>query len=211
MRPVPLEVMRGLRAICDEFGLLLAFDEVQTGVGRSGRMWAHQWSGIAPDVISAAKGIGGGFPLGAILASEAVARHLVPGTHGTTYGGGPLACAAGLAVLDVVLAPGFLDGVDGTARHFWRGLGGLVARHPAVLAGVQGAGLLVGLQLRDHVRNGDLQAAAMARGLLTLTAGRNVLRIAPPLIVTRDDCDEALHLLEHALGDVDVARTTAAA
>ncbi|MBV1796282.1 aspartate aminotransferase family protein [Siccirubricoccus sp. G192] len=198
VRAADLRFLRELRAVCDEFGLLLALDEVQTGMGRSGKLWAHQWAGIEPDVISAAKGIGGGFPLGAILAKEHVAKHLKPGTHGTTFGGGPLACAAGNAVLDVVLAPGFLDGVDRVARHLWRGMLGLADRHPAVVEGVQGAGLLLGLKLRPEVSNTDMQAAAVAEGLLTVAAGMNVLRVAPPLIITEAEADEAVRLLDRA-------------
>jgi len=198
VRPASLQFLRDLRAACDEYGLLLALDEVQTGMGRSGRLWAHQWAGIEPDVMSSAKGIGGGFPLGAILAKEKVARHLKAGTHGSTYGGNPLACAAGNAVLDVVLAPGFLDGVDRVARHLWRGLLGLADRHPRVVEGVQGAGLLLGLKLRPEVNNGDMQGAAVAEGLLTVAAGMNVLRVAPPLIITEAEADEAVRLLDRA-------------
>ena len=199
VRPASLDFLRALRAACDEFGLLLALDEVQTGMGRSGRLWAHEWAGIEPDVMSAAKGIGGGFPLGAVLAKEHVAKHLKPGTHGTTYGGGPLACAAGNAVLDVVLAPGFLDGVDRVARHLWQRFQELAERHPRAIAGVQGAGLLLGLKLRDEVSNADLQAAAVAEGLLTVAAGMNVLRVAPPLIVSEAECDEAVARLDRAV------------
>ncbi|MBX9701276.1 MAG: aspartate aminotransferase family protein [Acetobacteraceae bacterium] len=198
VRPASLDFLRQLRAACDEYGLLLALDEVQTGVGRSGKMWAHQWAGIEPDVMSSAKGIGGGFPLGAILAREKVAKHLKAGTHGSTYGGNPLACAAGNAVLDVVLAPGFLDEVDRVARHLWRGLLGLADRHPKVVEGVQGAGLLLGLKLRPEVANGDMQGAAAAEGLLTVAAGMNVLRVAPPLIITEAEADEAVRLLDRA-------------
>jgi acetylornithine/N-succinyldiaminopimelate aminotransferase len=198
VRPASLQFLRDLRAACDEFGILLALDEVQTGMGRSGKLWAHQWAGIEPDVMSAAKGIGGGFPLGAVFAKEHVAKHLKPGTHGHTYGGNPLACAAGNAVLDVVLAPGFLDGVDRVARHLWRGLEGLARRHPEVIAGVQGAGLLLGLRLHETVTNTALQDAAAAEGLLTVAAGMNVLRVAPPLIITDADADEAVALLDRA-------------
>ncbi|WP_171970200.1 acetylornithine transaminase [Falsiroseomonas frigidaquae] len=196
VRPADLRFLRELRAVCDEFGLLLALDEVQTGMGRSGKLWAHQWAGIEPDVMSSAKGIGGGFPLGAILAKEKVAQYLKPGTHGTTYGGGPLACAAGNAVLDVVLAPGFLEQVDGVARLLWRGLLDLAQKHPKVIEGVQGAGLLLGLKLRPEVNNGEMQAAAVAEGLLTVAAGMNVLRLAPPLIITEAEVAEALRLLD---------------
>jgi acetylornithine/N-succinyldiaminopimelate aminotransferase len=199
VRPASLDFLRALRAACDEFGILLALDEVQTGIGRSGKLWAHQWAGIEPDVMSSAKGIGGGFPLGAILAKEKVAQYLKPGTHGSTYGGNPLACAAGNAVLDVVLAPGFLGQVDRVARHLWRGLLDLAQRHPAVIEGVQGAGLLLGLRLKPEVNNEEAQNAAVAEGLLTVAAGMNVLRLAPPLIITETEVDEALRLLDRAV------------
>lgn len=198
VRPATLDFLRQLRAACDEYGILLALDEVQTGMGRSGKLWAHQWAGIEPDVMSSAKGIGGGFPLGAILAKEKVAKHLKAGTHGSTYGGNPLACAAGNAVLDVILAPGFLDGVDRVARHLWRGFLGLAERHPKVIEGVQGAGLLLGLKLRPEVSNGEMQGAAVNEGLLTVAAGMNVLRVAPPLIITEAEADEAIRLLDRA-------------
>ncbi len=210
VRPADLRFLRELRAVCDEFGLLLALDEVQTGMGRSGKLWAHQWAGIEPDVMSAAKGIGGGFPLGAVLAKERVAKHLKPGTHGHTYGGNPLACAAGNAVLDVVLAPGFLDGVDRVARHLWHGLLGLATRHPTVIAGIQGAGLLLGIRLHDAVGNGALQEAAMREGLLTVAAGMNVLRLAPPLIITEAEADEAVALLDLACAKLTPTQQVAA-
>jgi acetylornithine/N-succinyldiaminopimelate aminotransferase len=209
VRPASLQFLRDLRAACDEFGLLLALDEVQTGMGRSGKLWAHQWAGIEPDVMSSAKGIGGGFPLGAVFAKEHVAKHLKPGTHGHTYGGNPLACAAGNAVLDVVLAPGFLDGVDRVARHLWRGLEGLARRHPEVIEGVQGAGLLLGLKLREPVTNTALQEAGVAEGLLTVAAGMNVLRVAPPLIITDADADEAVALLDRACLRVSAQKAAA--
>ncbi|MEN0076259.1 MAG: aspartate aminotransferase family protein, partial [Paracraurococcus sp.] len=199
VRPASLDYLRQVRAACDEFGVLLALDEVQTGMGRSGKLWAHQWAGIEPDVMSSAKGIGGGFPLGAILAKEKVAQYLKPGTHGSTYGGNPLACAAGNAVLDIILAPGFLEGVDRVARHLWRGLQGLAQRHPTVIEGIQGAGLLLGIKLRPEVSNGEAQNAAAAEGLLTVAAGMNVLRLAPPLIITEAEADEALGLLDRAM------------
>ena len=198
VRPASLDFLRELRRCCDEFGLLLALDEVQTGMGRSGKLWAYEWAGIEPDVMSSAKGIGGGFPPGAILSKEKAAGHLKAGTHGTTFGGNPLACAAGNAVLDVVLAPGFLDGVDRVARHLWRGMLRLADEHPDVVEGVQGAGLLVGLRLRPEVSNADMQAAAVAEGLLTVAAGMNVLRLAPPLVIAEAEADEALRMLGRA-------------
>ncbi len=209
VRPASLQFLRDLRAACDEFGILLALDEVQTGMGRSGKLWAHQWAGIEPDVMSSAKGIGGGFPLGAVFAKEHVAKHLKPGTHGHTYGGNPLACAAGNAVLDVVLAPGFLANVDRVARHLWHGLEGLARRHPDVIEGVQGAGLLLGIRLREAVSNSALQDAAAAEGLLTVAAGMNVLRLAPPLIITDAEADEAVSLLERACLRAAPARVAA--
>jgi len=211
VRPADLRFLRELRAVCDEFGLLLALDEVQTGMGRSGKLWAHEWAGIEPDVMSSAKGIGGGFPLGAILAKEKVAKHLKPGTHGTTYGGGPLACSAGNAVLDVVLADGFLEQVDRVARYLWKGMEALAARHPHVAEGVQGAGLLVGLRLRPDVVNGEMQAACVAEGLLTVAAGMNVLRVAPPLIITEAQVDEALAMIDRACTKLTPAKSPALA
>jgi acetylornithine/N-succinyldiaminopimelate aminotransferase len=199
VRPASLDYLRAVRAACDEFGILLALDEVQTGMGRSGKLWAHQWAGIEPDVMSSAKGIGGGFPLGAILAKEKVAKYLKAGTHGSTYGGNPLACAAGNAVLDVILGEGFLAQVDRVARHLWRGLLELAGRHPTVIEGIQGAGLLLGIRLAPEVSNGEAQSAAVAEGLLTVAAGMNVLRLAPPLIISEEEADEALRLLDRAM------------
>ncbi len=196
VRPAPLQFLRDLRAICDEFGILLGLDEVQCGMGRTGKLFAHEWAGMTPDVMSIAKGIAGGFPMAALLATEQVGRALVPGSHGTTFGGSPLACAAGNAVLDVIQAPGFLDEVDATARHLWHGLEALCVKYPAVFTGVRGAGLLVGLQCA--VPNTEAQTAAIAEGLLTVAAGDNVLRLAPPLIVRQAECDEALALLDRA-------------
>ncbi len=192
--------LRELRAACDEFGLLLGLDEVQCGMGRTGRLFAHEWAGIRPDVVSSAKGIGGGFPLGAILATEAVARHLTPGSHGTTFGGNPLACAAGNAVLDVILAPGFLDGVQARGRTLTDALHGLVAARPDLFEAVRGhenaAGLMVGLKCRVPVA--EIQAAALAEQLLTVGAGDDVLRLVPPLVVSDADCLDAVERLSRA-------------
>jgi acetylornithine/N-succinyldiaminopimelate aminotransferase len=196
IRPAHLQFLRDLRATCDEFGLILGMDEIQSGMGRSGRLFAHEWAGITPDVATLAKGIAGGFPMGAILATESVAKHLTPGSHGTTFGGGPLACAAANAVLDVILAPGFLDDLDRRARVLWRGLERLAAAYPQVFEEARGAGLLVGLKC--VVPNTEVQAAAVAEGLLTVGAGDNVLRLAPPLIVSDADIAEALEMLGRA-------------
>ncbi len=196
IRAADLQFLRDLRTTCDEFGILLGMDEVQTGMGRTGKLFAHEWAGIAPDVMSAAKGIGGGFPMGAVLASERVAKALVPGSHGTTFGGSPLACAAGNAVLDVILAPGFLAELDATARYLWQGLLELCHKYPTVFTEARGAGLILGLKCA--VPNGEVQNAAFAEGLLTVAAGDNVLRLVPPLIIREAECDEALARLDAA-------------
>ena len=210
VRPGDLQFLRDLRAVCDEYGIILGMDEVQTGMGRTGKLFAHEWAGIEPDVMSSAKGIGGGFPLGAILAKEKVAKYLKAGTHGSTFGGNPLACAAGNAVMDIILAPGFLDHVARTADYLRNGFEGLARRHPSVIEGVQGLGLLLGLRLRPEVSNGDMQAAAVNEGLLTVAAGMNVLRVAPPLIITEAECDEAVRLLDAACAKLTPVAAAAA-
>ena len=194
VRPAYLQFLRDLRATCDEFGLILGMDEIQSGMGRSGRLFAHEWAGITPDVMSAAKGIAGGFPMGAILARESVARHLTAGSHGTTFGGNPLACAAANAVLDVMLAPGFLADVDRRARVLWRGLVQLAADYPQVFEEARGAGFLVGLKCA--VPNTEVQQAFTAEGLLSVGAGDNVVRLAPPLIASDADIAEALAMMQ---------------
>jgi acetylornithine/N-succinyldiaminopimelate aminotransferase len=165
-------------------------------MGRTGKLFAYEWAGIEPDVMSLAKGVAGGFPMGAVLAKERVAKALVPGSHGTTFGGGPLACAASNAVLDVILAPGFLAEVVTTGRYLWAGLEELCAKYPAVFTEVRGTGLIVGLKCA--VPNTAAQNAAVAEGLLTVAAGDNVLRLVPPLIVRQAECDEALARLDRA-------------
>ena len=194
IRPATAAFLRDLRVVCDEAGILLGLDEVQCGMGRTGRLFAHEWAGIAPDVMSVAKGMAGGFPMGAVLAKEHVAKALVPGSHGTTFGGGPLAAAASNAVLDVVLAPGFLDKVNDTARYLRAGLEDLCRRYPSVFTQARGMGLICGLKCA--VPNTEAQNAAIAEGLLTVAAGDNVLRLVPPLIIGQAECDEALALLD---------------
>ncbi len=193
VRPADLRFLQELRATCDEFGILLGLDEVQCGMGRTGRLFAHEWAGIEPDVMSAAKGIAGGFPMGAVLAKEAAARHLVAGTHGTTFGGNPLACAAANAVLDVMLAPGFLAEVDRKARVLWHGLVAIVRDEPTVFTDVRGAGLMLGLKC--VVPNGEVQDAFTAEGLLSVAAGDNVVRLVPPLVITDEDVATALAMI----------------
>jgi acetylornithine/N-succinyldiaminopimelate aminotransferase len=196
VRPADMQFLRDLRAACDEYGLVLGMDEVQSGMGRTGKLFAHEWAGISPDVMSAAKGIAGGFPLGAVLAKEFVAKHMVPGTHGSTFGGNPLACAAGNAALDVILAPGFLEDVDRKGRTLRAGLEKIAKQYPQVFEDVRGLGLLIGMKC--VVPQGEVQAACLAEGLLAITAGENVLRLAPPLVLTDSDVNEALAMLDRA-------------
>jgi acetylornithine/N-succinyldiaminopimelate aminotransferase len=209
IRPADMQFLRDLRAVCDEYGIILGMDEVQTGMGRSGKLFAHEWSGIAPDIMSSAKGIGGGFPMGAVLAREQYAKSLKPGSHGTTFGGNPLACAAGNAVLDVMLAPGFLEDVERKARLLRGELESLARDFPSVFREVRGLGLLLGLKCA--VPQGQVQAACVAEGLLVLTAGDNVLRLAPPLVVTDSDISEAVAMLRRAAGKVAAAASKVAA
>jgi acetylornithine/N-succinyldiaminopimelate aminotransferase len=207
IRSAAPDFLPGLRAACDEFGILLGLDEIQTGMGRTGKLFAYEWSGVTPDVMSLAKGLGGGFPIGAVVATEAVARNIRPGTHGTTFGGNPLACAAGNAVLDVLLAPGFLDDVAVRAAVLRRDLEKLAAEFPSVVEEVRGRGLLIGLKLA--VPNAALQAACLNEGLLTVAAGDNVLRLAPPLIVTVEDCQAAVAMLRRAVAALAESKVAA--
>ena len=197
IRPASLDFLRGLRAACDEFGILMGLDEVQCGMGRTGKLFAHEWAGIEPDVLSAAKGIAGGFPMGAILAKEHVAKYLKAGTHGTTFGGNPLACAAANAVLDVILAPGFLAEVQRKGQLLWDKLEAVVADYPHVVSEVRGAGLILGL--KAEVPNTELQDAMLAEGLLAVAAGDNVLRLVPPLVITDADIDDAVAMIRLAV------------
>jgi acetylornithine/N-succinyldiaminopimelate aminotransferase len=196
VRPADLQFLRDLRAVCDEYGLILGMDEIQSGMGRTGKLFAHEWAGITPDVMSVAKGIGGGFPLGGVLAKEQFAKALKPGTHGTTFGGNPLACAAGNAVLDVILAPGFLEEVERKGRRLRADLDRIVREFPTVFAETRGMGLLLGIKC--VLPQGEVQAACVAEGLMAITAGENVLRLAPPLVITDADLDQAVAMLRRA-------------
>jgi acetylornithine/N-succinyldiaminopimelate aminotransferase len=196
IRTAPDGYLRGLRAMADDYGLVLIFDEVQTGIGRTGTLYAYEQAGVAPDILTTAKGLGGGFPVGAILATERAAAAMVAGTHGTTYGGNPLAMAVANAVLDEVLADGFLERVRAIAGRLWEGLGALAARHPAVVEEVRGQGLLIGLKVRPT--NTDVVKAAIAEGLLTAPAGDNVVRLLPPMIIGETEVATALAALDAA-------------
>lgn len=197
IRPAEPEFMRGLRDICDEHGLLLILDEVQCGVGRTGKLFAYEWSGITPDIMAVAKGIGGGFPLGACLATAEAASGMVAGTHGSTYGGNPLAMAVGQAVLDVVLADGFLEHVRDMALIFRQGLASLADRFPDEVAEIRGQGLMLGI--KPKAPSSELMAAMRAEHLLAVPAGENVIRLIPPLVLTAEDVREGLNRIERAL------------
>lgn len=203
IRPMSKEYLQSLRKIADEFGLLLMFDEVQCGVGRTGKLFAYEWSGIHPDILASAKGIGGGFPLGATMATEKVAEAMTAGSHGSTYGGNPLAMAAGNAVLDVVLAPGFLDGVQKIAEALKAGLQDIAKRHASLYEDARGTGLMLGLKCKDPVVNGDVVKKLMQHGLLSVPAGDNVVRFVPPLVITADDVKEALSIIDAASADLE--------
>ncbi|MEO1193432.1 MAG: aspartate aminotransferase family protein [Pseudomonadota bacterium] len=207
IRAADLDFLRELRAVCDEFGLLLFFDEVQCGMGRSGKLFVHEWAGIEPDVLATAKGIGSGFPLGACMTTANAGQGMVAGTHGSTYGGNPLATAIGNAVLDVLMSEGFLEAVTARGEQLGAGLETLVARHPTVYAEARGAGLLRGLQCK--LPAGELLTALREAGLLSVPAAENVLRIIPPLIVTEAEIEEALDILDRVAADM-AARTQAA-
>ncbi|MBX4955023.1 aspartate aminotransferase family protein [Rhizobium lentis] len=204
VRPATPDFMKALRQICDEKGLLLILDEVQTGVGRTGKLFAHEWSGITPDIMAVAKGIGGGFPLGACLATAEAASGMKAGTHGSTYGGNPLAMAVGSAVLDVILADGFLQQVRDVALVFRQGLASLKDRYPDVIEDIRGEGLLLGV--KAAVPSAELLQAIRAAHLLGVPAGDNVIRLLPPLVVTAEEAREGLVRLERAAESVRVAK-----
>jgi acetylornithine/N-succinyldiaminopimelate aminotransferase len=193
--------IRALRELCDEKALLLIFDEVQTGMGRTGRLFAYQGLGIAPDIMALAKGIGGGFPLGACLATAEAAKGMTPGTHGSTFGGNLLAMAAGNAVLDIILEPGFLERVQQNALLLKQRLSEIKDRHPAVIAEVRGEGLLVGL--RAVVPAAELVDALRGEQLLAVAAGENVVRLLPPLVVSEAEIMEAISRLDRAADKIE--------
>ncbi len=200
VRIPPPGFLKGLREICDQQGLLLILDEVQTGMGRTGRLFAHEWDGIQPDVMAIAKGLGGGFPVGACLATAKAAEAMTAGTHGSTFGGNPLAMAVANAVLDVMLEDGFLDQVRKMAGTLNQRLGALVAEFPSVVAELRGRGLLLGL--RCEISNAEFVAAARAHGLLLAPASENVARLLPPLIIGESQVDEAVGILETTCRDL---------
>lgn len=198
VRPLDPDYLRGLRAAADEFGLLLVFDEVQTGIGRTGKLFGYEWSGVTPDIMALAKGIAGGFPCGAVLATEAVGKSMSPGSHGSTFGGNPLAMAVANATLDIVTGSGFLDEVLTAGDRLRAGIDDIAGKYPGVISGVRGLGLMIGIIVADGYTNGALGEAALNEGLLTVVAGENVLRFVPPLIVRDAECAAALDMLDRA-------------
>ena len=202
IRPLPDADLRLIRALCDQVGALLVLDEVQSGMGRTGKLFAHEYAGIAPDIMMVAKGIGGGFPLGAVLATEQAAAGMVAGTHGSTYGGNPLACAVGARVMEIVTRPEFLAEVNRKAGLFRQKLEGLVAAHPEVFELVRGQGLMLGLKCK--VAPADLVRAGYAEQVLTVAAADNTLRLLPPLTISDAEISEAVARLDRAAGRLDV-------
>jgi acetylornithine/N-succinyldiaminopimelate aminotransferase len=201
IRNAPWHLLRELRALCDEHGLLLVLDEVQCGVGRTGKFFAYEWAGIEPDIMAVAKGIGGGFPVGACLATEEAAKGMTAGTHGSTYGGNPLAMSVANAVLDVVLADGFLDKVQATALRLRQRLAELKDRHPAVIAEVRGEGLLLGL--RTVVPNSELINAMRDEHMLAPSAAENVVRLLPPLNIGEAEIEAAFTRIDAACAKIE--------
>lgn len=201
VRPADAEFLQALRKVADEFGLLFLLDEVQTGMGRTGRLFAHEWAGIEPDVLAVAKGLGGGFPIGACLATERVAKTMKPGAHGSTFGGNPLAVACANAVLDVMLADGFLPGVEARAARLRKRTEAVVAAHPRLFLGVRGVGMLIGLQCK--IPNAKLISQLRTNGMLAVGAGDNVARLVPPLIIEDSHIEAAMAILEKSCAELE--------
>ena len=208
IRAFPAQSLKRLRELCDRHGLLLIFDEVQCGVGRTGRFFAHEWSGVAPDIMAVAKGIGGGFPMAAVLATAEAAKGMTTGIHGTTFGGNPLAMAVGNAVLDVVLADGFLDEVNRKALLMKQGLASIADEFPDVIEEIRGQGMLLGVKRK--VPNATLNAAFRQEKLLAVPAGDNVIRLLPALTVTDADIREALDRIRAGAAAVSASLAVAA-
>ncbi len=197
------DYLNRLRETADEYGLLLFLDEVQTGMGRSGKLFAYQWSDIEPDILSSAKGLGGGFPVGACLANDKCSAAMVAGTHGSTFGGNPMAMAAANAVLDVILEDGFLGHVVKMGAVLRNGLDAIAAKHADKVSDVRGLGLLMGIEISGDIVNGNVVKDLEAHGLLTVGAGNNVIRLIPPLIVEESHIADALDTLDDVLTGID--------
>lgn len=196
VRVLPHDSLRALREICDQHGLLLILDEVQCGMGRTGKLFAHEWAGVTPDIMAIAKALGGGFPVGACLATERAAAGMTAGTHGSTFGGNPLAMAVGNAVMDVIAQPAFLDEVNRVANYLKQQLGMVIDRNRDIVDEVRGQGLMLGLKCK--IPNTELIEALRLRGMLAVGAGDNVIRLLPPLNITEDHVREAIAILNDA-------------
>ena len=196
VRGLPHGFLAELRAIADEQGLLLVLDEVQTGIGRTGHLYAYETSGVTPDILASAKGLGGGFPIGACLATREAAIGMTFGTHGSTFGGNPLGMAVGNAVLDVVLGDGFLDEVQYKSLVLKQKLAALGDEFPDVIEQVRGEGFLIGIRVKPPV--GDFIGAVISEGLLVVPAGDNVVRLLPPLTASVDELEEAVQCIYRA-------------
>lgn len=203
IRPLPDACLKGLRDLCDEHGILMILDEVQCGMGRTGKLFAHEWAGVTPDIMMVAKGIGGGFPLGAVLATENAASGMTAGTHGSTYGGNPLACAVGAKVMEIVADDAFLADVNRKAGLMRQKLEGLVSVHPDVFEAVRGSGLMLGLKCK--ATNSDVVQAGFAEGILTVPAADNVIRLLPALNISDEDIGLAVDKIDAAASHVKEA------
>jgi acetylornithine/N-succinyldiaminopimelate aminotransferase len=207
VRTVTPDFLRALRKLCDDNGILLIFDEIQTGLGRTGKFFATDWLGITPDIMTVAKALGGGFPVGAVLATAEAAKGMTVGTHGTTYGGNPLAMAVGNEAIDIILEPGFLDHVNKIANYLHQQLGALTSMHPDVFESVRGQGLMIGLKMKTDAP--AFIAAARANGLVVLPAGDNVVRLLPPLNLTETEAREGLELLNKTASQMEAQKAAA--
>ena len=207
VRVIAPDFLKGLRKLCDEHGLILIFDEIQTGLGRTGKFFAYDWLGFTPDIMTVAKALGGGFPVGAVLATAEAAKGMTVGTHGTTYGGNPLAMAVGNEAVAMILEPGFLEHVGKVAGFLHQQLGALIAAHPDVFDGVRGQGLMIGLKMKTDA--GAFIALARANGLVVLPAGDNVVRMLPPLTLSEAEAREGIELLNQTAAQTEAQKAAA--
>ena len=198
--------LEALRRIADEQDILLIFDEVQTGMGRTGKLFGYEWSGVEPDIMALAKGLGGGFPIGACLAKARVGRAMTPGTHGSTFGGNPLACAVGNGVLDVLLSDGFFEHAQAVGGKLWSEMERLKAAFPGLILEVRGMGLMLGFRLSDGILNTEMVDRLLKRNLMTVPAGDNVVRLLPPLIIGEQEVSEAIDTLLECFQTVEDER-----
>jgi acetylornithine/N-succinyldiaminopimelate aminotransferase len=207
VRQMAPDFLRALRKLCDQQGILLIFDEIQTGLGRTGKFFAYDWLGITPDIMTVAKALGGGFPVGAVLATAEAAKGMTVGTHGTTYGGNPLAMAVGNEAIDMILEPGFLQHVNKVANFLHQQLGALTAAHPQVFESVRGQGLMIGLKMKTDAP--AFIAGCRANGLVVLPSGDNVVRLLPPLTLTEAEAREGLELLNKTASQMEAQKAAA--